>query len=122
MINCPTHKLLDILGKKWTLVILQELYSNKGIGFNLLLRKFSHITPKVLSHRLRDLEEEGLIKKQINNGKIRTTEYGLTKKGEEFKIITDSLRAWNAKYFDEKLKCNKIEECIKCPNFKQGTI
>jgi len=118
MNKCPTHNLLNILGKKWTLVIMQELYLNKGIRFNLLLKKFSRLTPKILSQKLKDIEKEGLIIKQVDSSKIKTTKYSLTKKGEEFKAIADSIKSWNAKYFDKKLRCNQIEECIKCQSFR----
>ncbi|MDY1591614.1 MAG: helix-turn-helix domain-containing protein [Methanofastidiosum sp.] len=65
MIDCTIYKTLNIMGEKWSLLILLELYRGETNEkrFNELKRGLKGITPKILSLRLSELEEQGLIKK-----------------------------------------------------------
>ncbi|AGB50115.1 putative transcriptional regulator [Methanomethylovorans hollandica DSM 15978] len=101
MKDCTVYKTVDIIGKKWSLYILFELHKGeKGEkGFNELKRKLKDITPKTLSARLKELEEEGLIQKVIDDSVLPVRcEYSLTTSGEDFISIIRDIKAWGLKW------------------------
>ena len=69
MKNCVLYKTVNIVGKRWTIHILLELYKGekKEKGFNELKRRLGGVTPRILSARLIELEREGLIVKQTDD-------------------------------------------------------
>ena len=62
IINCPVEKTLNIIGKKWAVLIIRNLLSGKK-RFGRLLASLAGISPRTLSARLRELETNGVIKK-----------------------------------------------------------
>jgi DNA-binding HxlR family transcriptional regulator len=116
MTDCTVYKTLDILGKRWALLILLELYKGKEKNkrFNELKKGLSDITPKILSLRLSELEREGLIKKQIDNSKIPIKcEYSLTESGEDFIHIIEEIKKWGLKWKFDNPEC-KATYCKQC--------
>ncbi|MEM3372604.1 MAG: helix-turn-helix domain-containing protein [Candidatus Anstonellales archaeon] len=68
--NCFIIKNLDVLEKKWSIKILLAILKGEK-HFNSIQRRLKKITPKMLSLRLKELEERGLISKRMNeNNKI----------------------------------------------------
>ena len=60
-IQCPIKTSLGVLGKKWTMLILRDIGFLKIVRFNRILESIPSLTPRVLSMRLRELEDEGFI-------------------------------------------------------------
>src|SRR5918994_2664221 len=60
-VQCPIRTSLGVLGKKWTMLILRDIGFLKIVRFNRILESISGLTPRVLSMRLRELEDEGFI-------------------------------------------------------------
>lgn len=112
--TCAVFKLDNIIGKKWTMVIVQELAINNGMGFNNLLKTMQKISPKVLSKRIQELEKEGIVKKESVGikGKERTL-YKLTKKGKDLNIIFDKIRIWCT----ENKTPLSSKRCTTCPMY-----
>jgi DNA-binding HxlR family transcriptional regulator len=101
MKDCTVYKTVDIIGKKWSIYILFELSKGekKEKGFNELKRKLKDITPKTLSGRLKELEQEGLIQKIIDDSVFPVRcEYSLTPSGEDFIVIIRALKLWGLKW------------------------
>ena len=89
---CPISKAVEILGDKWTLLIVRELLMG-GRRYNELQRGLSQISPTVLSKRLDSLSRNGLVlKKKIPNQK--GYEYFPTKSCSELLPIIKSLGDW----------------------------
>lgn len=108
MTDCTIYNTLDIVGKKWSLLILLELYKGetKEKRFNELKRGLDGITPKILSLRLSELEEEGLIRKKIDNTTVPIKcEYSLTESGEDFIHIIQEIKAWGLKWKFDNPTC-----------------
>ena len=63
MKNCVLYKTVNIVGKRWTIHILLELYKGekKEKGFNELKRRLGGVTPRILSARLIELERKVLL-------------------------------------------------------------
>jgi len=114
MSKCPTFQAAGILGKKWTIVLMQEIALNEGGGSNSIFKRIKKISPKILSRRLKELEELDIIKKDVINNKISIrTKYRLTEKGKELYGITTNIKAWSIKYSKEKLNCDDLT-CVEC--------
>lgn len=97
---CPIAMATEILGDRWTLLIVRDLLT--GVHhFNDLQRGLPGISRGLLSNRLRRLHEAGVIEKR-SHGKGRKTEYELTAAGEELNGIIHALMVWGARWaFDE---------------------
>ncbi len=92
---CPIARAAEILGDRWTLLIVRDLLL--GIRhFNDLERGLPGISRSVLSERLRRLERMGLLEKSSHLDGRRTTEYVLTEAGTELQCVIDALLSWGS--------------------------
>lgn len=97
---CPIAMATEILGDRWTLLIVRDLLSG-GRHFNDLERGLPGISRGLLSERLRRLEHAGIIEKH-SLGRGRKTEYWLTSAGKELHGVINALLVWGARWaFDE---------------------
>ena len=113
--NCTVYKTIDFISKKWSLLILLEIYkSTKGKKrYSEIKNSLLDITPRVLSARLKELEKEGLIKKHIDTSNFPIkTEYELTKIGIDFISIIKDIKNWALRW---KIN-NKVCEQLDCKN------
>jgi DNA-binding HxlR family transcriptional regulator len=93
---CPVAKATEILGEKWTLLVVRELLMG-GTRFSELQRGLSLISPTILSKRLDSLEQHGLVlKKKIPNQK--GYEYFPTKSCSELLPIIKTLGDWGMRW------------------------
>lgn len=97
---CPVAMATEILGDRWTLLIIRDLLT--GVKhFNDLERGLPGISRGLLSERLRRLQRVGVLQKH-SHGKGRKTEYFLTRAGEELHDVINSMMIWGARWaFDE---------------------
>lgn len=98
---CPIVHALEILGDRWTLLILRDLITGTK-HFNDLERGLPGISRALLSKRLQQLQQAGIVNKlQMDNGR-NTTEYHLTQAGRDLQPIFNSLTDWGAMWaFDD---------------------
>ena len=78
--NCPVRSVLDHVGAKWTVLILFELQSGAQ-RFNALGRALPDISKRMLTQTLRDLERDGLVKREVFDTKPPSVSYSLTEMG-----------------------------------------
>ncbi len=100
-VRCPIQTALQVLGKKWTLLILRDIGFRKIDRFNRLLETVNGITPRVLSMRLRELERTEYIRcieKQRSPMIVRWT---LTRKGRDTLPILLKLLSFGSKWYPE---------------------
>lgn len=96
-IVCPIARTAEIIGGKWTLLIIRDLAS--GVKrFNQLERSLHGISPKTLSERLRSLEEEGIIIRQTFSEVPPRVEYSLTTKGQDLCTVVESMRSYGKRW------------------------
>ncbi len=94
---CPLAHTLEILGDRWTLLIIRDLM--KGIRhFNDLERGLPGISRGLLSKRLRQLQEAGIIEKRFNDTGRKSTEYHLTEAGHDLEESIHELWLWGTKW------------------------
>lgn len=112
--NCEVIGAGKLLGKKWSIAIVQELFFEKKTGFNKLKKSLKKISPRILSYRLHELETAGLIKKTLSQkNNLDYSAYSLTKKGKEFQHIINELKKWGVKWETTGAEClgGKCSEC-----------
>lgn len=114
--NCTVYKTMDFISKKWTLLILLELYKGgkEKKRYSEIKRKMEDITPKVLSERLKELEHEGLITRKVDASQFPVkTEYSLTESGKDFIPIISHMKTWALKWKPHNELCESVD-CSKC--------
>lgn len=114
--NCAIFNAADIIGKRWTILIILELHKGdiRWKRYSEIKRQITDITPKMLSARLKELEDEGIIKKNIDSSQFPVKcEYRLTKAGEDFIEITKSIKQWSLKWSGKSKHC-KETDCSEC--------
>ncbi len=89
---------MQIVGAKWTALILRDLYEGSK-RFGELERSLAGVSPRTLSQRLDDLEYCGIISKQSFAEAPPRTEYTLTEKGQDLVPVLQQMAAWGDKYY-----------------------
>ena len=89
----------ELLSKKWTLFILKSFCTcSKPMRFSELEQSIEGINANVLSQRLNELEEAGLISRTVKDTKPIQIEYNATKKAAELKKVFRELDSWSQKW------------------------
>lgn len=107
--------MLDVIGKKWSFLIIDALGSYEKLRFNGLASQLEGISPKTLSDTLKMLEKEGLLKKELFKEIPPRVEYSLTKDGKELREAILPLLRWAIKRDGVKGKKCALE-CHGRPN------
>lgn len=97
--NCPIKVTMNVLGKKWTVLILRDIALFKIDRFNQLRRSIPGLTPRVLIMRLHELEKCGLIQAVIIKDKPRLVKWTLTEKSQDTVPILMSILSFGAKWY-----------------------
>ena len=90
---------MEIIGNKWTALILRDLSSGPK-RFSELEKSVGNINPRTLSQRLDDLERHAIVTKQSYAEVPPRTEYTLTRKGEDLAPVLRAMSAWGDKYYE----------------------
>src|ERR1700730_1946276 len=94
--NCAVSRTLKIVGSKWTMLLLHNIFEGKK-RFGELQKVLPGISPKTLSLRLRELERDGIISKKVFAEIPLHVEYSLTEKGKSLRGVFRSLENWGNK-------------------------
>ena len=101
---CPIEQLLVLIGGRWKPVILGWLFeSKKPLRFKTLRHHMPRISQKVLTQQLRELERDGLIKREMFAEMPVRVEYSVTTFGRKLSPVLRVLDAWSRKYVVRKL-------------------
>lgn len=95
--TCPIIESIEVIGNRWALTVIRYLM-DRPMRFNEFLRSPSRIDPKTLSRVLKNLQREGVIKREVISTQPFSVMYSLTEKGVELKPTLDSLRVWGEKW------------------------
>jgi DNA-binding HxlR family transcriptional regulator len=87
---CPIQFVVDLLGNKWSILILRELFAGDRRTYELLA-SLPGISTKTLTQRLRELEAQGLIERRIYAEIPPRVEYSLTHKGQQIQPVMAAL-------------------------------
>ena len=100
---CPITRACDVLEPRWTIPILSELWAG-ATRFNELRRGIGNISPALLSKRLKELEEHGLIER-IEDPATGAVDYVRTQMAIDLEPALDSLAVWAQKYIEAEIAC-----------------
>ena len=103
-VECNADQIWNVLGKAWALLILKKLSEKDTTRFNEIKKSIPQISNTVLSDRLHELEEEGLITKKVYAEVPIRVEYSLTKHAKDLGKILEQLDGWVIKRRKEQGK------------------
>lgn len=94
---CPVETTLTLIGDKWKVLILRDLLPGTK-RFGELKKSIGHVSQKVLTAQLRDMEANGLVDRKVYAEVPPRVEYSLTEVGRSLKPILDAMGCWGEEY------------------------
>lgn len=95
---CPKFEhAFEILGKRWNGLIIYSLME-RDLRFSQLEQIIPQLSARMLTFRLKELEDEGMIKRLVNDRQPIRVEYQLTEKGRDLKTAMDQIGYWATKW------------------------
>lgn len=105
---CPVSIASEILGARWTLLVIRELLLGTT-RFNELRRGVARMSPALLSKRLKELELAGLLNKIQSRQDASIFEYHLTPAGRELRPVIEAVGAWGHRWTETKPQLEKLD-------------
>lgn len=99
--GCPVACALDVIGDRWTLLIVRDLLKGKK-RYNGFIESAENIPTNILTDRLRKLEREGLIEKTLYSEHPPRAEYHLTASGQDLGKVVKAMYEWGRRHALEK--------------------
>ncbi|NJR64557.1 MAG: helix-turn-helix transcriptional regulator [Leptolyngbyaceae cyanobacterium CRU_2_3] len=100
-LSCPVETTLDAIGGRWKVLILRELM--QGVRrFNELHRLLHGITQKMLTQQLREMEEDGLVYREVYLQVPPKVEYSLTDTGKTLQPVLEAMHEWGKQYLQRQ--------------------
>jgi DNA-binding HxlR family transcriptional regulator len=96
--GCPVARTLDVIGERWTILILRDLFLKGPRRFQDFQESLAGIAPNTLSARLKDLEASGIVTRRLYREHPPRLEYQLTDKGRTLGPVMKSLREWGQRH------------------------
>ena len=98
--GCPIASALELLGDRWTLVVLRDLLTGKRT-YKEFLESPEAISTNILADRLRRLNEWGLVERRLYREKPERLAYKLTQKGADLLPTLQALCRWGNRYIED---------------------
>lgn len=106
---CPVNTTLNIIGGKWKVLILYHLKDNP-CRFNALQRLLPNVTQRMLTLQLRELEQDGIVHREIYQQIPPKVEYSLTEFGRTLMPVIMAMHAWGEAYQISHYSNNFLEK------------
>jgi DNA-binding HxlR family transcriptional regulator len=97
-LRCPVARTLDIIGERWTILILRDLLREGPRRFQDFQSSLAGLSPNTLSARLKALERHGIVARRLYEEHPPRAEYALTEKGRTLGPILKALLEWGTKH------------------------
>lgn len=109
--KCPIEYTMSLINGKWKILILKEL-SHGPLRYGAVGKCIPNVSPKVLIHQLREMEEDGLVARTVFPEVPPRVEYSLSEKGISILSIFLELRRWGLEADEtDKVECVLCEKC-----------
>ncbi len=105
---CPVAMAAEILGTRWTLVLLRELVVGSA-RFNELRRGVPRMSPALLSKRLKELETAGIVTRSQVIGQPDLFEYRLTEAGRDLAPIIEAVGVWGQRWMETEASLKNLD-------------
>src|SRR5690606_21185966 len=96
--DCPISCSLDVFGDKWSLLIIRDIMLRGKVSYSEFLESEERISTNILVNRLKVLEEENIVSKNVSPANKSKFNYSLTEKGIDLLPIVIEIMDWGAKY------------------------
>lgn len=96
-LDCPIARSLDVIGDRWTLLIIRDLLRGTR-KYQDLLASLEGISTNLLAERLARLVDEGIVTRTLYSEKPPRAEYHLTEQGEQLAGVVDALFQWGIRW------------------------
>jgi len=116
--RCPAELTLDIIGGRWKVLIVWQLFHGAR-RFSELSRALEGITQKMLTQQLRELEHDGIVRRQVYAQVPPKVEYSLTPLGESLRPVVDAMCEWGMKQWGEALAQDSAPDRTAEPSLKR---
>jgi DNA-binding HxlR family transcriptional regulator len=123
--SCPVAKTLEVIGDRWTLLVVRDLLRGPQ-RFQDLLGSLPGIAPNILSARLKLMEEHGLIRRALYSDHPPRAQYALTDRGRELGMVVGALAAWGGRHVHRERQLvhagcgHPVSVGYYCPDCKEG--
>jgi DNA-binding HxlR family transcriptional regulator len=107
---CPVAMAAEIVCSRWTALVLRELLCG-STRFNDLRRGVPRMSPTLLSKRLKELEEAGVIM-AVPTAQAGVVDYRLTQAGEELRVVVESLGIWGQRWVESSLTLKNLDPSL----------
>jgi DNA-binding HxlR family transcriptional regulator len=97
-LKCPVARTLDLIGDRWTILMLRDLLLEGPRKFQDFERSLAGISPNTLSGRLKTLERSGIVERRFYEQHPPRAEYRLTDKGRALGPVLKALLEWGQKH------------------------
>jgi len=104
---CPIAKAAEVLGERWTILIVRELLLGNS-RYSGLQRALSQLSPTLLTRRLKQLQDCGLVVRTPVPGRTRA-EYGLSAAGRELESVLRGLGEWGMKWARGQMRADEMD-------------
>jgi DNA-binding HxlR family transcriptional regulator len=95
--DCPVARTLDVVGERWTLLLLRDLLLHGPRRFQDFQTSLPGVAPNTLSVRLKSMEDNGLVRRELYSERPPRLEYVLTDKGRSLGPVVKAMRDWGSK-------------------------
>lgn len=116
---CPVAMAAEILCSRWTVVLLRELLAG-STRFNDLRRGLPRMSPALLSQRLKELEETGVVERRPVPGEPGIQEYALTDAGRELQPLVMAFGKWGQRWIPSKLSLEQLDAQLLMWDMRRG--
>src|SRR3990170_5040714 len=103
---CPIEGIIDVISKKWALLIINAIGNYGSLRFNRLLEELHGISPKTLADTLKQLQKEELLKRESFAEIPPRVEYSLTEDGQGLREAVVPILKWAATRHGSKRRCS----------------
>jgi DNA-binding HxlR family transcriptional regulator len=102
-VACPVETAIEIIGGRWKVLILQELFAGTQ-RFSQLHRALTGVSHRTLTQQLRELEAHGILRRKIHRQVPPKVEYSLTPLGATLRPVISVMHDWAEEYSRARLK------------------
>jgi DNA-binding HxlR family transcriptional regulator len=111
--GCPVSTSLEVLGDRWSLLIIRDLMVRGYHTFKDFQQSGEGIATNILADRLKKLRKAGIVSMESDQGDRRKINYRLTEKGIDLAPVILELLIWGARHHDTAAPCGVIENVAR---------
>lgn len=108
---CPVAMAAETLCTRWTMVLIRELVAG-STRFNELRRGVPRMSPTLLSQRLRELEQAGIVSRTPVQGERGVCEYRMTEAGQDLKSVVEAFGLWGQRWVESQVSLSNLDSSL----------